>query len=184
MKTDVKSACFKKLKALPFMTPQALSELLSKFETLSETEFETLHGFLEELEKKPTADLNTLHKFFYSPHTSDNLDEIITNHIRSYGLLPHLDGYHYTRTAIKLMLKEKNNFTTKITALYAKVAKHHEPDGNIEWGNVERAIRHSLESAYAKHPHLFDVFMKDKAPTTSEFLYLVVDDLKLLAEKK
>lgn len=142
----------------------------------------------EKIDKMSPEKLVVLHDFFCdldmtTPATKPvritrSIDKAITDYIRSFGFLPHLKGYRYAQTALKIMIEEPELFNDKITALYSLVAKRHSED-DASSSRVERAIRHSLEVAYDKNPSMFDVFQKNGIPpTNSEFLYLAVDEIK------
>lgn len=64
---------------------------------------------------------------------------IITGIIQELGLMPHLKGYHYIRTAIEMILEDVT-YLDKITALYAAIARKYDTSSN----KVERAIRHCI----------------------------------------
>lgn len=140
-----------------------------------------LHTKIDEMSPES---LIVLHNFFCdldmttgNAKPTQHIDDKVTAYIRSFGFLPHLKGYHYTRTAIEIMVEKPKSFDDKITVLYHLVAKRHSDDGATA-SRVERAIRHSLEAAYDKKPDMFDVFNKNGTPpTNSEFLYLAVDEL-------
>lgn len=69
----------------------------------------------------------------------------ITSIIQELGLMPHLKGYHYIRTAIEMIL-EDTTYLDKITALYSVIGKKYETSGS----KVERAIRHCINTATTK----------------------------------
>ena len=139
------------------------SALSEKNDTMAEAEQAVLHNFSSDASLPATA--------------PQSLDSKVTEYIRSFGFSPHLKGYRYTRTALKIMIEEPEIFDDKITVLYRLVAKRHSKE-NATSSRVERAIRHSLEVAYSNMPKAFDIFMHDKkAPTNSEFLYLALDEL-------
>ncbi len=142
------------------------SALHKKIDTMPEESLTILHDFFSDIE--PVVNASRNHK---------DIEEIVTDYIRSFGFLPHLKGYHYLRTALIIMIKNPKEFDDKITKLYACVAKRHLGDYATA-SRVERGIRHSLEVAYDKNPEQFEVFMKNGLPpTNSEFLYFAVDEL-------
>ncbi|MBR3887695.1 MAG: sporulation initiation factor Spo0A C-terminal domain-containing protein [Clostridia bacterium] len=147
-------------------------DLISKITAMNDAEFDTLMKLLNgELPRTPvTCDASV------TPSTKQSLYEEITNAIINRGFAANLKGYNYVRTALMIMVTEPETFNDQITLLYYEVGKRHNTTGS----RTERAIRHSITSAYDRHPEVFaDEFPSHmKAPTNSEFLYALADKLK------
>lgn len=117
-----------------------------------------------------------------SPAEEIDLESVVTNCIHELGVPAHIKGYHYIRTAIMMVVDDMDmlNYITK--RLYPTIAKAYGTTSS----RVERAIRHSIEVAWArgKHETMNDIFGytidtgKGK-PTNSEFIAMVADRIRL-----
>ena len=127
--------------------------------------------------------------------TEENLNETIQekdrmNYIErelmdiflSVGIPAHLQGYHYLKEAIKLVVGSAEFINNVTKRLYPKVAELFETTST----RVERGIRHAIEVACCKGKMIhinkifgLDIYSKDDRPTNSEFIALVADKLNL-----
>lgn len=111
-----------------------------------------------------------------------NVETEIAEIFHQLGVPAHIKGYHYLRAAIMMGYEnvEVLNAITKV--LYPEVAKKYQTTPS----RVERAIRHSIEVAWAKgnKEKIDEIFgytvdeSKGK-PTNSEFIAMIVDNLRM-----
>ncbi len=107
-----------------------------------------------------------------------NLEVVVTDLIRQFGIPAHLKGYHYLRTAILMTLQDKNILESVTKDLYPSVAEYHGTTAS----RTERAIRHGIEIAWERgDKNAIALFGgKDrKKPTNSEFIAMISDRLRL-----
>lgn len=110
------------------------------------------------------------------------IDEKISNIFIAIGIPPHIMGYRYLRTGIKMAVEEPeiiNNVTKK---LYPSIAEKYKTTAS----KVERAIRHAIEVAWGRSRSdaisaIFGVrvYVADERPTNSEFIALVAEKIIL-----
>lgn len=110
-----------------------------------------------------------------------SFDVRITELFKQLGVPAHVKGYEYLRYAVKSLLEsdEKMSLTKEI---YPLVAKHYKSTAS----RVERAMRHAVEISwdrgdYEVRNRIFGYSVnpeKGKA-TNGEFIYAVVDEMKL-----
>ena len=101
------------------------------------------------------------------------LEKKISYVLKNLGIRQELAGYRYSKYAIEMILKDESVLNNITKTLYPEVAKIFK----TKWICVERAIRHSIESAfdYADPDMIQEIFgttlylHKDK-PTNSHFL--------------
>ena len=113
---------------------------------------------------------------------SNDLEIDITNLIHEIGVPAHIKGYKYLRDAITLAVENMDYLSAVTKELYPAVAsKNHTTPSR-----VERAIRHAIEIAWNRGrletiEGLFGYTVKtDKGkPTTSEFIAIIADKLRL-----
>ena len=98
----------------------------------------------------------------------------VTNYLRNLGFRANLRGYNYIRTALLIILKEKESFNSRIMVLYKLVAEKE----NSTCSKVERSIRHAIIDTATSHPENFVHFSEKEIPTISEFLFAAADELK------
>ena len=110
------------------------------------------------------------------------LEVYVTNIIHELGIPAHIKGYHYVRKAILLSIEDSEMLESVTKLLYPTVAKHFATTPS----RVERAIRHGIECAWDRG----DVDVLNKTfgytisvckgkPTNSEFIALLVDNIRL-----
>lgn len=106
----------------------------------------------------------------------------ITKLLHILGMPSHILGYEYTREAILIALGNKNTLRAITKELYPVVAQAF----NTTPSRVERAIRHAVETAWDRGDldtlqkfFGFTVSYNKGKPTNSEFLFTLVDHLRL-----
>jgi len=151
-------------------------ELLEELVSLRRREDE----IIRELMLK-NSDTGTFKEYSNEPVISSN--ELKVRAIfKELNVPANLKGHYYARTAI-LMIAENPDLLSAITkGLYPTIAKEYctTPDG------VERAIRYAIKVSWAKgdeksYQRIFGCSSKtrNKKPKNSEFLAVIVNQLKL-----
>lgn len=79
-----------------------------------------------------------------STTTTVDVDDLIAEHLKQCGMPPHLIGYKYTATAIKLCLADPDYLRNVTKGLYYDIASQH----NTTYSRTERAIRHAVEVVF------------------------------------
>jgi two-component system, response regulator, stage 0 sporulation protein A len=111
-----------------------------------------------------------------------DLDVQITSIMHEVGIPANIKGYVYLREAIKMVINDTSFLGSITKALYPALAERHKTTAP----RVERAIRHSIETAWSRgrkdtlvrlFKHAAD-FEKSR-PTNSQFIALVADMLRL-----
>lgn len=125
-----------------------------------------------------------LNEFFKTsrPEELPSIDRQISKIFVSIGIPPHIKGYQYLRTAIKMCVKDTGIISSITKRLYPDVAKEYDTTPS----KVERAIRHAIEVCWnrGKIDHINNifgsqVFTKNDRPTNGEFIALLADKLLL-----
>lgn len=113
---------------------------------------------------------------------SVEVDKRIMDIFLSIGISAHLQGYHYLRESIKLIMEHPDYISSITKIMYPKIADKFETTPC----RVERAIRHALEVSYNKGKMIrlndvlgLRVLNRDERPTNSEFVALIADKLNL-----
>ncbi len=111
-----------------------------------------------------------------------DLEEEITNIIHEIGVPAHIKGYMYLREAINMVVNNVELISAVTKELYPNIAKKY----NTTASRVERAIRHSIEVAWARGQvetinkmFGYTVNTGKGKPTNSEFIAMVADKLRL-----
>ncbi|HBU11921.1 MAG TPA: sporulation transcription factor Spo0A [Clostridiales bacterium] len=106
------------------------------------------------------------------------IDQRIMEIFLALGIPPHLKGYQYLRTAIKMVLLDSTIIYSITKKLYPSIAMEY----SVTPTKVELAIRHTLDVTWQrnKFEHLdqvfgCDVYLKNTKPTNGEFIALVSD---------
>lgn len=113
-----------------------------------------------------------------SGQSDRNLEIVVTDLIRRFGIPAHLKGYHYLRTAILMTLRDENILESVTKELYPSVAEYH----GTTAARTERAIRHGIEIAWERgDENVIALFggRGRKKPTNSEFIAMISDRLRL-----
>lgn len=117
-------------------------------------------------------------------HTVDEnfLRKEITKLLHTLGMPSHILGYEYAREAILIALGNKNIRRSITASLYPAVAKVFDTTPT----RVERAIRHAVELAWDRGDldtlqkfFGFSVSSKKGKPTNSEFIFTLVEHLRM-----
>lgn len=144
-------------------------------------------------EKRKTLFSNNMSEFIQAPQptlaqieeerkeSEFDLQVEVTNLLREAGIPPHMAGYQYLREAIIQTVNNPKIFSSITKVLYPAVAERFTTSPQ----KVERAIRNSIESAWARRNQdsvdsLFGYtinYSKGK-PTNSEFIAMMADKLK------
>ena len=110
------------------------------------------------------------------------LEEKISDIFIAIGIPPHIKGYRYLRTGIKMAVEMPYIINNVTKELYPNIAKQYDTTPS----KVERAIRHAIEVAWnrARIEAINAVFgtrvyLGTEKPTNSEFIALVADKLIL-----
>ena len=113
---------------------------------------------------------------------SGNLELDVTNLLLEIGIPAHIKGYQYIREGIMLSFYDKNMLHYITKCLYPTIAKKYKTTSS----SVERTIRHAIEVAFRRGNRqvLEEIFSnticsKKTKPTTSEFIALLTDKLRL-----
>ena len=125
-----------------------------------------------------------LNEFFKATRVDElpSMDRQISKIFVSIGISPHIKGYQYLRTAIKLCVKDTSIISSITKRLYPDVAKEYDTTPS----KVERAIRHAIEVCWNRGKidsinNIFgsQVFTRNDRPTNGEFIALLADKLLL-----
>ncbi len=153
-------------------------EGLSKIEKLLEKIEKRLERIEDLLlnEKKPSSGQGQK-----SAEDNPNLEGIVTEYLREFGIPVSQTGYVYVREAIILVIKDMSLINSVTKILYPDIAKKY---GSTH-SRVERAIRHAIETAWdrgniEKIQEVFGYTVKAKKgkPTNSEFIALLADTIR------
>lgn len=98
------------------------------------------------------------------------------------GISAHLQGYHFLKASIKLVMENPRYISSITKIMYPTVATKFKTTAC----RVERAIRHALEVSYNKGKIInlndmfgLKLFEENEKPTNSEFVALIADRLAL-----
>ncbi len=110
------------------------------------------------------------------------VDKRIMEIFLSIGISAHLQGYHYLKEAIKLVMKEPECINSVTKTMYPRIAEKYDATAC----RVERGIRHALETSFAKGKMIklngilgLEVLSEGEKPTNSEFVALLADIINL-----
>lgn len=136
------------------------------------------------MEIKFNDDMNIESRIGYRDTTK--LDKKLVDILLSVGISANLQGYHYLKESIKLVMENPYYIGSITKVMYPTVANRFDTTAT----RVERAIRHALEVAYSKGKitnlnRIFglNIFDKNEKPTNSEFVALVADRLSYDIQK-
>ena len=109
----------------------------------------------------------------------------ISNVFLSIGISPHIKGYGFLRTGVKLAMDDPSVLGNITKELYPKIAENYLTSSS----KVERSIRHAIEVAWNRGRignlnTIFGVnfYLDGDKPTNGEFIAFVAD--RLLQEKR
>lgn len=119
----------------------------------------------------------TVHKATSKP---EELEQIISNLLKSLGVPPHIKGYRCLRNAIQLVTYYPETLNNMIKEVYGTVASmtHDTPS------RVERAMRHAIEVSWDKNSELqseiFGTVVDDyKRPVVSLYLATIAEYIRM-----
>ena len=108
------------------------------------------------------------------------LDKKLVDILLSVGISANLQGYHYLKESIKLVMENPFYIGSITRVMYPTIANRFDTTAS----RVERAIRHALEVAFSKGKIIninkifgIKIFDKNEKPTNGEFVALIADRL-------
>ena len=111
-----------------------------------------------------------------------DIEAQVTKIIHQIGVPAHIKGYQYLRTAILMTVSDSDIINSVTKVLYPSVAKKY----STTTSRVERAIRHAIEVAWDRgdidtlNSYFGDTIQNHRGkPTTSEFIAMIADNLRL-----
>lgn len=111
-----------------------------------------------------------------------NLEKRLVDILLSIGISANLNGYHFLKESIKLVIADPNYIGGVTKYMYPKIATTFKTTAC----RVERAIRHALEVSFNKGKITYlnemfglKIFDENEKPTNSEFVALLADRLSL-----
>ncbi|MCM1335526.1 MAG: response regulator [Bacteroides sp.] len=107
-----------------------------------------------------------------------NVELVVTDLIRRFGVPANIKGYYYLRTAILMSLEDESLLGGVTKQLYPSVAEYHGTTPT----RAERAIRHGIEVAWERGDDTAIALFggkERKKPTNSEFIAMISDRLRL-----
>ena len=110
--------------------------------------------------------------------TQGGYDSEITDALLSCGIMPNLRGYRLLRSAVKLVIEDRESLNGITKILYPDLAKIH----NTSAKSVERSMRNAIEAAWrscdiSKRREHFGKYAQllESKPTNSTFISLLAD---------
>jgi len=111
-------------------------------------------------------------------HSRRGFDTEITDALLSCGVMPNLRGYRLLRSAVKLVIEDRDNLHGITKILYPDLAKLH----NTSAKSVERSMRNAIDAAWrscdvSKRRAHFGKYapLLESKPTNSAFISLLAD---------
>lgn len=159
-----------------------ISQVESAIATLSREDLQKV--LLSMVHSHELQSMAVLNEFFKNskPEEIPSMDKQISKIFVSIGIPPHIKGYQYLRSAIKMCVKDTSIISSITKRLYPDVAKEHSTTSS----KVERAIRHAIEVCWNRGKidtinNIFgsQVFTRNDRPTNGEFIALLADKLLL-----
>lgn len=114
-----------------------------------------------------------------TPTAENNVKQQVEETLKGLGVPEHLKGYHYLKSAIRLVLEDLTAMNSIYKKVYANVADSFSTTPN----RVERAIRNAIEITWNKGNlgtinTIFPFEDSNKLrPTNSEFILKIVDQI-------
>lgn len=159
-----------------------ISQVETALATLSRDDLQKV--LLTLVQSHELQSIAVLNEFFKTTATEEmpSMDKQISKIFVSIGIPPHIKGYQYLRTAIKMCVKDTTIISSITKRLYPDVAKAYKTTPS----KVERAIRHAIEVCWNRGKidtinNIFgsQVFTRNDRPTNGEFIALLADKLLL-----
>ena len=163
-----------------------ISQVETALATLSRDDLQKV--LLTLVQSHELQSIAVLNEFFKTTATEEmpSMDKQISKIFVSIGIPPHIKGYQYLRTAIKMCVKDTTIISSITKRLYPDVAKAYKTTPS----KVERAIRHALEVAWNRGRidainAIFGarIYLGVEKPTNSEFIALIADHLRLKSKQ-
>lgn len=117
---------------------------------------------------------------------NSDLEGIVTEYLREFGIPANLRGYNYIRDGIIMAIENMDVMNSVTKILYPDIAKKYATAPS----RVERAIRHAVEVAWErgnmdKIQEIFSYTVKSGKgkPTNSEFIALLADTIRQQQKK-
>ena len=105
----------------------------------------------------------------------DSIEETVTEILHQLGIPPKLKGYHYTRTAIIMVVEDMSLLNSITKYVYPNVAKRYEITENIVEGSIRRMIDvDTLEKIFG-----YTYSSEKGRPTNGEFIALIADNIRM-----
>lgn len=122
------------------------------------------------------------------PETSTSIDKeesdkklflTIAEYLKRFGIPTYLRGYNYLKTAIQIIYENKSRPILMTRELYPEIARMY----GTKPSRVERTIRHAIrrgnEKGNKKEYEKMFPYLENSIPTNSEFINMVVEDMKM-----
>lgn len=116
----------------------------------------------------------------YRISSSRSVDEKLSNIFIRAGIPPHIKGYQYLRTAVKLAINQPDIVNSITKKLYPTVAEYYSTTPS----KVERAIRHAIDVAWSRGKieninAIFGIkiYSRGDKPTNGELIALIADKM-------
>ena len=111
-----------------------------------------------------------------------DFDEKIMEILLSIGISANLNGYHFLKDSIKMVIDDPTYLSSITKKMYPAVADR----WSTTTSKVERSIRHALTVSYNKGKMIYlnnlfgvDILDINDRPTNAEFVALLADRLSL-----
>lgn len=162
------------------MAINAAMEVKADYFIIKPQSFETIYNTINELVGAGRVNKIQITKECDEVSSSDDLEDIITRYLHNFGVPASVKGYKYLRSAILLAINDEESLEHVTKNIYPEIAKQY----NSTATRVERAIRHSIESAWkrGRPEYLNSIFgntILDTKPTNSEFIATLSDKIRL-----
>ena len=115
----------------------------------------------------------------------DSIEETVTEILHQLGIPPKLKGYHYTRTAIIMVVEDMSLLNSITKYVYPNVAKRYEITENIVEGSIRRMIEKAWKNGNVDTlEKIFGyTYSSEKGrPTNGEFIALIADNIRMNME--
>ncbi|MFS0864565.1 sporulation initiation factor Spo0A C-terminal domain-containing protein [Fredinandcohnia sp. 179-A 10B2 NHS] len=160
-------------KAFEYNDEEYISELVEDL-----AEFAFFAGYKEaELKKNNSHDKKT-NGIKFSTLSSDTIEAQVSKLLFNFGIPTHIKGYRYLIDAITQTYKEPTLISRITEELYPYIAKKY----NTTASRVDRAIRHTIDSAWSRgNLEMLSLIRgnhlntSNAKPTNSEYIQLLAD---------
>jgi two-component system response regulator (stage 0 sporulation protein A) len=162
----------------------ALSQLFTDNEITDANRLKVSYLVLKPYNMNDLAEKVINHSQAYSKDldSKKNLEVQVTETLHDLGLPSHIKGFQYVRAAIMMTVEDMNKIHAITKVLYPSIAKMFDTTTS----RVERAIRHSIEVAWARadlsvltKEFGYTISEEKGKPTNSEFISMIADKIRL-----